>query len=184
MGKTRLFSGLAAGALSLVVAASAAATAVVVFPFTSVALSRTYGGTPDDILSRTVSGDIATFTLSGLDNATFSLYYGRVPELGALHQYNLNQSPLSASWNTAVYPDVTLWTTSAGGGLTVGSQPGDHGVNLFNLFRAAPQYGTGQVYDFGSLSVPEPASWTLMLIGLGGLGASLRRARARYAAAS
>ena len=32
--------------------------------------------------------------------------------------------------------------------------------------------------------VPEPAAWTLMLVGFGGLGASLRMARRRSAKAA
>lgn len=44
--------------------------------------------------------------------------------------------------------------------------------------------GSGVVTESGKIfAVPEPATWALMLIGFGGLGAALRRRRARAAAA-
>lgn len=37
---------------------------------------------------------------------------------------------------------------------------------------------------FGLSATPEPASWALMLIGFGGLGAALRSSRQKAAAVS
>jgi hypothetical protein len=43
---------------------------------------------------------------------------------------------------------------------------------------------TGGITSFSVTSVPEPASWGLMLIGFGGIGAALRKRRTRQVAAS
>jgi len=181
MARLRLLSGLMAGAACLLSAASAMAVQVIVFPPSFLILSRTWGGPAEDTLVRTVSGTTAKFVLSGPDSAVFTLQFEQ-PAAGALSTYSDHAVLLSASWNKAIYPDVTLWSTSAGGGLTVADSWGDRGAILYNLFQAAPGYGLAQVYDVAS--IPEPATWSLMLIGVGGLGASLRRARTKPAIAS
>jgi hypothetical protein len=53
-----------------------------------------------------------------------------------------------------------------------------HGVGggSFNLERLDPLTGQMQMAS-GDFSIPEPASWALMLTGFGGVGATLRRRR-------
>jgi hypothetical protein len=55
--------------------------------------------------------------------------------------------------------------------------PHGSGGGSFNLDRVDPLTGQLQVAS-GDFSIPEPASWALMLTGFGGVGAALRRRRA------
>jgi len=181
-GKNLATKGVIAAALAMACASSAAAYQVLVFPTSRIYLSNTYMGAPIDTLTRNIDGNIAYFTLSGVDNETFSAPSGVPAKPGEVHPYSLSliMNSDTASWNTDLFPVLTLWTADGGGGLTIGTQVGDHGTNLVNLFQSSR--GTGQVYDFQPFaSVPEPESWTLLLVGLGGLGAGLRRAKHRAA---
>jgi hypothetical protein len=52
-------------------------------------------------------------------------------------------------------------------------------------FTFNPDVGSGRqfrVMDVGQTSVPEPATWGLMILGVGGIGALMRRRRAELAA--
>ncbi len=176
-----LLLGLAALAVEAVCPVVALAAQVLIFPVQTVQLSDSYLGAPVDTLSRTLTGHVANFTLSGRDHATFSVGFGFTPDDSDIHPYSLSVSLLSASWSTEEFPYLTLWTEAGSGGFTVGDQVGDHGHNLFNLFKAADS--RGQVYGFGTLAVPEPATWSLILVGFGVIGANLRTAKRRAQAA-
>jgi hypothetical protein len=73
----------------------------------------------------------------------------------------------------------------------LGSHPGVAGDNGFN-FNNGPSNSPvwDDFSDFGSLafsatvSVPEPASWALMLVSVAGLGAALRASRKSIATAA
>jgi len=56
-------------------------------------------------------------------------------------------------------------------------------VEIYNSggFKEAKQFTFEQVQPSGT---PEPATWAMMLVGFGGLGATLRRARRRPASAA
>jgi hypothetical protein len=55
------------------------------------------------------------------------------------------------------------------------------GTNFASLFTSGwSNLGSGDVAfkaDFGAAPVPEPAAWTMMLVGVGGIGFALRRRR-------
>jgi hypothetical protein len=64
---------------------------------------------------------------------------------------------------------------------------GDDGPVLYTGTLAVPVFSTGSyTLDHGALvitnaGVPEPATWTVMLLGIAGLGAQLRTIRRRGA---
>lgn len=60
------------------------------------------------------------------------------------------------------------------------------GIKSFKFAQAGPCCGDGVVFDdlsFSSGGVPEPAAWGLMILGFGGVGASIRRRRTAASAA-
>ncbi len=149
-------------------------------------------GPPTDILTVVVSGGVASFTLSGADDATFSVPDPSTPtgtdidDDGLFNPYyEIPGSAISASWDTSVYPWLTFWSAGIGGGVTAGSIPGDFGANVFDT--SGSTIGPSQVF-----TVPEPGIWMLMLTGLAGIGVVGRRRRPagpcpsdpRFAAAS
>jgi hypothetical protein len=73
----------------------------------------------------------------------------------------LDTSGQYSRWESLGTPDFL----TGSGRIDLGSQDGYWGPNLY---LGAPSGFTG---------VPEPAAWTLMLVGLGGLGAALRLQR-------
>ncbi len=60
------------------------------------------------------------------------------------------------------------------------------GFGYSNLIASAPAYGFANGSSFlavgGSLGAPEPATWALMILGMGGVGASMRSRRKLVAA--
>ena len=133
-------------------------------------LAEDYLGTPVDTLVVSISGGVAYFSLSGEDTATFAVQNNSTPtgddgngDPG--NPYFSVASIVSASWNAADYPYLTFWSTFDAGGVTAGTATGDSGTNLFDIFQSTD--GTGQVF---TLSVREPSTWALMLIGFAGLG--------------
>jgi hypothetical protein len=59
---------------------------------------------------------------------------------------------------------------------------GSGGISTLTLNPPFPATSNLLVYGTGSGGVPEPATWGLMLVGFGGMGALLRRRRAGLAA--
>jgi len=154
-------------------ASNAAAVDTVTFIPGTYDLAETYLGAPVDTLVVTVSGGVADFTLSGADNATFSVPNDTAPDSFVFGDDPVySTSIISESWDTTTYPFLTFWTNGGDGGVTVGSIPGDEGTNLFNTFQSTE--GSGQVFT----ATPEPASWALLIAGFAGMGAAVRRSRA------
>jgi hypothetical protein len=107
--------------------------------------------------------------------------FGKV--IGSTLQFGTNSTTQGETW--AVYGTNTAGNMSGATFLTNGTSEGLH--NLSGL-------GTYKYYDFissansggknflitsltGTLAVPEPTSWALMIIGFGGIGAAMRRRR-------
>lgn len=178
----RLLAIAAMGTMVLAAPVGVSAAQVLLFPVATVYLSDHYLNVPVNKLTRTFSGNISNFTLTdyqtGAVQGTFSVRFAIVPAPADIGPYSYNASVMSASWDRVAFPYLTLWTTSGGGGLTVGDQKGDKGNNLYNLFQAEEGFGLAQIYAFGE-GVPEPSTWALILVGVGGLGASRRARRFR-----
>ena len=73
--------------------------------------------------------------------------------------------------------DISMGIIAAMAGQTIKS------VEIYNSggFKDAKQFSFDQVQ---LSAAPEPATWAMMLVGFGGLGAALRRARRRPASAA
>jgi hypothetical protein len=174
---TSLVKGLSAAGILAAAAMGAqgaqAAETVTFIPGTY-SLAETNLGSPVDTLVVTVSAGTASFVLSGADNATFTLPDSSTPTGGGGNPYYLiSSSGGSASWDTTSFPYLVFWSTPSDGGLTADAVSDDSGPSDFNLFQSTA--GTGQVFTVSG--VPEPAAWTMMLVGVGCVGAMARSSR-------
>ncbi len=153
------------------------------------------------------SGDVVPFTITGDGSAgTFGFDYdtaattagGNLLTLGrsgGLATLNFDRTGRVAGFTPFAFDtSVTLpgnWThqgTSSGDYELLGVAPGfstpqfvyNTGSNTTTVTTSDPTYGGGQYgLDFtlfGS-AVPEPATWAMMLVGFGALGAALRSSR-------
>ena len=133
------------------------------------------------------------------DNGTENLIYGFGPDnLLTMTQvgggtFSVSQFDAGLSFYTALTSFVVTLTGNISGGGTVtdtftvvdGYTTFNFGnlTNLTSLTFTAPSDGYIAVDNIGvnGTSVPEPAGWALMLVGLGGLGAAMRSSRAKRA---
>ena len=141
--------------------------------------------------STTVLQDLGVRVV-GVSTPTFSDAIGR-----NLLDVDVTASQIVVSWfgsGTALtgafgrfeFADITHPFTAATLD-TIGKTPGValsfSGGNVFlNLSGAAHQSGEQVTIDVNTASVPEPAAWAMMLIGLGGLGTAMRARRKGTAA--
>ncbi|HXQ17554.1 MAG TPA: PEPxxWA-CTERM sorting domain-containing protein [Caulobacteraceae bacterium] len=154
----------------------AAAAEVVSFIPGTYSLAQSNLGPAVDTLDLTVSSGVATFVLTGLDNATFSVPEMSTPAGGGTTNpyYMVDGTHVTGSWDKTIFPFITFWSTPLQGGFTIGSQPGESGRNVVDVFQSTQ--GTGQVFAFGVVaqSIPEPATWAMVLLGVGLIGGGLR----------
>jgi hypothetical protein len=134
------------------------------------------------------SGNIATFRLTGIVNATFTIGNpGNVtdifppsppippPPWAFYFDYNLHAIE-SVSWDPTAYPYITVFPAGLGGGLAVGSAPGRDG-DFFSFYQSKDD--RGQI--FADLDTPEPSTWVMLLLGFTGLAWTARRGPSRIA---
>jgi hypothetical protein len=167
MNDKTLLGGLALGAMALA-APQVSAAQDVKFIAGTYHLAQSVFGPPSDTLDITVTGGMASFTLSGSPNITWQLPDVVTPDVGGPLEIQFNASSVtSPSWDTVSYPFLFFFATGDSGGVAIGTD-----TNIYvNVYESTE--GTGQVFAF----VPEPAAWALMLVGFGGLGAALRSRR-------
>jgi hypothetical protein len=156
--------------LGFLACATSAAAQTVQFVTGTYYLSANFFGTPDDTVTLTVSGGVASFDIVGVDNAAFSISNNSSPNgiLFSNSPYFLTTSAAvrTASWDTASYPAITFWDDTSNGGITIGSLPGDSGSNFIDVFQS--NTGPGQVFTLSA--IPEPAVWAMMLSGFAIMG--------------
>jgi hypothetical protein len=120
--------------------------------------------------SVTVAG--VTYDLADVDALTDYVYFG----------YDTSSNDFVTSGDLCGYGGCGLVFS-----LSASNDGGTDGFEFNNVPGYYVEYSTG---NFGMIDtititgVPEPASWALMLVGLGGLGAALRSRRKLAAAAA
>lgn len=127
--------------------------------------------------ANTGTGPIAPFSDLGQGNVIFNqAIVIRKDGTGSIGQTTLDPNSISITGKTftALVPLALLPST--------GFAPKDYG---FNLWPRVGQGNNNQISDFApenttlAASVPEPASWALLLLGFGALGAMMRRRSAQ-----
>jgi hypothetical protein len=148
--------------------AKAEAEVVIFIPGTYY-LSDEFRAPPVDTLVVSISGGVAEFSLSGQDTATFAVQNNSAPTgyIFPDNPFYSVASIVSASWSASDYPYLTFWSRRSDGGVSVGTEPDTSGTNLFDTFQST--HGRGQVFTL-SVSIPEPSTWAMIVLGFAGLG--------------
>jgi hypothetical protein len=119
----------------------------------------------------------ATFTLMGM-------YTIQIGGTGSAYRY-FNQQPYQA-FGHSQSDGITSLSVAMGAPTSRPVPPLDGPIPYFYLYSGGPGsiYGPGfhgsfyvETIEVHALPVPEPTAWALMILGLGGIGAALRRRR-------
>jgi hypothetical protein len=132
-----------------------------------------------------LSANIGSITDNG--TGTFASVPGPVNQspFGSF-QYALDCNSGCITGYNAASPSQLNFVVTGAGALTVANLTATSSANYGNVLFAAdvvsPGGFTGNVGGGGGGGIPEPATWGLMLLGFGGMGAMLRNRRRQVAA--
>jgi hypothetical protein len=165
MKLTQKIAGAAIAATLAIGASSAASAAVLVIPFSS-APSPSGGGSFTDVF---------TFTFPSAGKASISINSSITGPLT-----NVNFLNKGVTFNGTA---LTVVSKGAVELLQLINQPVAAGLQTLTIKGSAQKLGsyTGTI-NFAS--VPEPATWAMMILGLGAVGYSMRRRTAKVAFAA
>ncbi|MFI4964707.1 MAG: PEPxxWA-CTERM sorting domain-containing protein [Caulobacterales bacterium] len=188
----------AVAALAVGMAASAANASTIVDDFTffdSSAHAVASGSfSYDSSLSGTIGfGDLSAFSIDLLGGSFDLAYVNSVASSGGYQYFGYDiagntfvPASVTGNANPPVNSDILSATGSnVASGFFFDPIPGQADPAGTGADGVVANFSTGRIATVASLSiaqagaVPEPASWALMLIGFGGLGAVLRQQRAR-----
>ncbi|MDB5194890.1 MAG: hypothetical protein JWO84_74 [Parcubacteria group bacterium] len=192
--RLNLLAGIAVGTVLAASAMGAQAATHLLFNYSSTNLAApftafldfTLGDTPvvglDGFAMVAVTGNVDGDSITGLVNnpnspgvtTAFNFNYDNIGWLGP--NFVSNNGALVKGASTNIYnffsqlpATTTVINGTAGSGYQIYKATSDGSVYLAN------SVGNASV----SVAVPEPATWALMLVGFGGLGAALRANRKR-----
>ena len=133
------------------------------------------------------------FTLSGNATAVFSLNSSPTPSSNGPDDFTI--TGVNGTFNGAPTTfDLLFYDTAESGGFDISGLLSLSGDQLFTGSTSSPSFilGTFPLSTYGSTdkafsltisssdgAVPEPASWTMMLLGLAALGGAARRVKLR-----
>jgi hypothetical protein len=168
---------------NLLFAAAAAATLMAAAPYANAATVLNFTFAPDG------NSAVASFNSSGT-GTTFSDTYSFTLPAG-FASTSLTSAAVNGMTDTAftsVMLNGTTLTTNSTGSidekslLHVAVNPGSNTLVVNGTSGGLFSYGGNVSFEKLVSSVPEPASWALMIMGFGGLGAALRTKRRTQAA--
>ena len=142
------------------------------------AITGTFSGTDIDSngqISLQFGNELTAFTMSFSGNAKVAAFSADLSDLLGF-VYTLNGGALgdhSANPSQGTHSDGIFVIAAHGGNWTVGPGP----LNFCSGTNACGQVSGGTGALSGGVTVPEPAAWVLMTLGVAGLGASLRTLR-------
>ena len=116
-------------------------------------------------------------TIKNISNANFASS-GAIANDSPFGAFGYSLDWIGPNGNPTGVTSLSFEIFTAGGPLTLGSTL-YNGVPLFFAADVLGNGNTGNVAARGGGVVPEPATWAMMLVGFGGLGAMLRRRRAQ-----
>ena len=186
MTNLKLLLGGVIGALSLAASANAGTTLIV------------NTGWIDDVVSgpnTPSTNSVITFTVPTGDTYDFSLSDGYVA--GDVYSATYKAGPFTITQDSAfaVLPtnfplglgDTTFdsaWTDSSYSHLQAAFGAGTYKVTIEDLSPVSDGFGYPAGFGYRLDAVPEPMTWSMMLVGFGGLGLALRKSRQKRVAAT
>jgi hypothetical protein len=210
--KFNLFA-IAAGAVLVAGGVAAQAHAAIIYPVSAVGSSSYSGYPDFDAIDTGPNAAVSDWSSNGQrDHAILDLDLGgvfaldqgfvtdRVTSGGGNPGYVGGTTDFTTQFSLQAFTDATFLTSVGAARVFAHATPGAptgpasfldvvslHGmttefVQYKVLMANGPNTGLSDIH-FSTAAVPEPATWTLMILGFGGAGAMLRRRRAEAALA-